>query len=53
MRGLRIAVPLLAAIPLAGCELAGDIFKAGAWVGVIAVLLIIAIIGAVAARLRS
>jgi hypothetical protein len=53
MRGLRIAVPALAAIPLAGCELAGDIFKAGAWVGIIAVLLVIAIVGAIAMRIRS
>ena len=53
MRGLRLAVPVLAAIPLAGCELVGDIFKAGMWVGVIAVVLVIAIVGAVATRLRS
>jgi hypothetical protein len=53
MRVLRVAVPVLAAIPLAGCELAGDIFQAGAWVGIIAVLLVIAIVGAVVARLRS
>jgi hypothetical protein len=44
---------VLAAIPLAGCELVGDIFKAGMWVGVIAVVLVIAIVGAVATRLRS
>jgi hypothetical protein len=53
MRGLRVAIPVLATIPLAGCELAGDIFKAGMWVGVIAVVLVIAIVGAVATRLRS
>ena len=53
MRGLRLAVPVLAAIPLAGCELVGGIFKAGMWVGVIAVILVIAIVGAVATRLRS
>lgn len=53
MRGLRIAVPVLGAIPLAGCELAGDIFQAGMWVGVIAVLLVIAIVGAIAMRIRG
>lgn len=53
MRRLRIAVPVLAALPLAGCELAGDIFQAGAWVGIIAVLLVIAIVGAIAMRIRS
>ena len=53
MRRLRVAVPVLAAIPLAGCELVGDIFQAGMWVGVIAVVLVIAIVGAIATRLRS
>ena len=53
MRGLRLAVPVLAAIPLAGCELAGDIFKAGMWVGVVAVILVIAIVGAIATRIRG
>ena len=53
MRGLRIAVPVLATIPLAGCELAGDIFKAGMWVGVIAVVVVIALVGAIATRIRG
>jgi len=53
MGGLRFAVPVLATIPLAGCELAGDIFQAGMWVGVIAVVLVIAIVGAIATRIRS
>lgn len=53
MRGLRVAVPVLAAIPLAGCELAGDIFEAGLWVGVIAVVLVIALVGAIATRIRG
>jgi hypothetical protein len=53
MRGLRVAVPLLAAIPLAGCELAADIFQAGMWVGVIAVVLVIATVSAIATRIRG
>jgi len=53
MRGLRVAVPVLAAIPLTGCELAGDIFKAGMWVGVVAVVLVIALVGAISTRLRG
>jgi len=53
MRGLRVAVPVLAAIPLAGCELAGDIFKAGMWVGVVAVVLVIALVGAISTRIRG
>ena len=53
MRGLRFAVPVLATIPLAGCELVGGIFKAGMWVGVIAVVLVIAIVGAIATKILS
>ena len=53
MRGLRIALPVLATIPLAGCELAGDIFQAGMWVGVIAVVVVIALVGAIATRIRG
>jgi hypothetical protein len=43
----------LATIPLAGCELIGDIFQAGVWVGVIFVVLIIALVGVIAAKLRT
>jgi len=53
MRGLHVAVPVLAAIPLAGCQLAGDIFKAGMWVGVIAVVLVIALVGVISTRIRG
>ena len=53
MRGLRFAVPVVATIPLTGCELAGDIFQAGMWVGVIAVVLVIAAVGAIATKLRG
>jgi hypothetical protein len=37
-------VILLSVLALAGCELAGDIFKAGVWVGVALVVGIIAAI---------
>jgi hypothetical protein len=53
MRGLRLAVPVLAAIPLAGCELVGGIFKAGMWVGVLAVIIVIALVGTIATRIRG
>jgi hypothetical protein len=53
MRVLRVAAPVLATVPLAGCELAGDIFQAGMWVGVIAVVLVIAIVGAIATKIRG
>jgi hypothetical protein len=42
-----VASPLLILLP--GCRLVGDIFKAGAWVGVIAVLFVLAIVGGIAA----
>jgi hypothetical protein len=53
MRGLRLAVPMLATILLAGCELVGDIFQAGVWFGVIAVVLAIALVGGIAMKMRS
>jgi hypothetical protein len=53
MRGLRVAVPVLATIPLAACELAGDIFKAGIWVGVVAVVLVIALVGVISTKIRT
>jgi hypothetical protein len=35
---------LLFTVALTGCEVIGDIFKAGVWVGVLLVLLVIGII---------
>jgi hypothetical protein len=38
-------VPLLfSTVTLTGCEVIGDIFKAGVWVGVVLVLLVIGIV---------
>jgi hypothetical protein len=37
-------VLLVSALTLAGCELIGDIFKAGVWVGVIGVFAVIGLI---------
>jgi hypothetical protein len=53
MRALRLVVPILATIPLAGCELVGGIFKTGVWFGVIAVVVFIAIMSALAITLRD
>ena len=41
---VRMAVLALLALPLAGCEVIGDIFQAGMWTGVIAVLAVVALI---------
>jgi uncharacterized membrane protein YkvI len=35
---------VISTIMLAGCELVGDIFEAGVWVGVILVILVIGLI---------
>jgi hypothetical protein len=53
MRGLWLLLLLFASMTLAGCEVIGDIFKAGAWVGAFAVILVLAIVGFVAAKLRG
>jgi hypothetical protein len=50
-------VPLLLLVLLgmtgAGCQVIGDIFQAGMWVGVIGVVLVIAIVGFLASKLRG
>jgi hypothetical protein len=52
MHRLWLLLVLLATVPLAGCELAGDIFQAGVWVGVIAIVLVVALVGVAFAKLR-
>jgi hypothetical protein len=46
MRQIIAPFPLLLvfAVSLAGCQIVGDIFKAGVWVGVIAVVGVIALV---------
>ena len=44
---------LMASVLLSGCQAIGDIFKAGMWTGVIVVILIIAIIIFIVAKLFS
>jgi TRAP-type C4-dicarboxylate transport system permease large subunit len=46
-------VLILSTITLTGCELIGDIFKAGVWVGVILVILVIAVIFWVVSKSRA
>jgi hypothetical protein len=53
MRSLSLVLLVLSAISVAGCELAGDIFEVGVWAGVITVVLVIAIVGFIAAKLRG
>lgn len=53
MGWLQLVVLVLVAMTLSGCDLAVGIFKAGAWTGVIALVLIIAIVGVIAAKIRG
>lgn len=48
-----IVLLVLVSLTSAGCEVIGDIFKAGVWVGVIMVVLLIALVGFVAAKIRG
>jgi hypothetical protein len=49
----QLLLLVLAAITLPGCEIVGGIFKAGVWVGVLAVVLVIAIVGIIAGKIRG
>lgn len=48
---VRALIVTLLALPLAGCELVGNIFEAGMWTGVIAVVAVLAAIIFGASRL--
>lgn len=54
-RSYLYLIPLLAFITLstAGCELIGDIFRAGIWVGVLIVLAIVGLVVFVMGRAKS
>jgi hypothetical protein len=53
MAWLQLLVLVLVSMTVAGCELAGDIFEAGVWVGAILIVGIVAVIGFIAAKIRS
>ena len=48
-----IVLLVLVSLSSAGCELVGDIFKAGVWVGVVMLFVVIGLIGFVAAKIRG
>jgi len=52
MRALLLTLVLLSALLLGGCEVVGGIFKAGMWVGMIAVVLVVLVVGFLIAKLR-
>jgi hypothetical protein len=53
MNWLHLVLLVLVAVSSAGCELAGDIFQAGAWVGAIAVALVVGLIAFIALKIRT
>jgi uncharacterized membrane protein YkvI len=53
MRFIWLLLLVLAAVPLAGCEIAEGIFQAGMWVGALAIALVVGIIAFVAAKIRG
>lgn len=50
---VQLLLLVLLAIALPGCAIAGGIFKAGAWVGAVAVILVIGIVAFVAAKIAG
>lgn len=44
---------VLASVSVSGCEAIAGIFKAGVWTGVVMVVILIAIVGFIATRIRG
>jgi len=53
MAWLQLALLLLVIVFLPGCAVVGGIFKAGAWVGALAVILVIGIVAFVVAKVSG
>lgn len=49
---IRILLIVLLAVSTAACELIGNIFQAGVWVGVILVVLVLGLIGFAVSKMR-
>ena len=52
-RSLLMAMLVVTSMTVAGCELIGNIFQAGMWVGGLFVVIIVVAVGFVAAKMRS
>jgi uncharacterized membrane protein YkvI len=52
-RVLMLVLLAVVALSASGCEVIGDIFKAGVWVGALFIVAIIAIVGFIAAKIRG
>ena len=53
LRVMALLLVVLSTITLAGCQAIGDIFKAGVWVGVIGVIVVIGVIGFIIAKISG
>jgi len=49
----RVMLIVLLAMSVAACELIGGIFKAGVWVGAIAVILVVVLLVVVVAKVKG
>jgi len=52
-RLLSVSLLLILATQVAGCELAAGIFKAGVWVGIIMVVLVVGVVAWLVTRVKS
>jgi len=52
-RVLMLVLLVVAAMSLSGCEAIAGIFKAGMWVGILGVVIVIAVIGFIASAIRG
>ena len=50
---LQVMLLVLVVMSSAGCEVIGGIFKAGAWVGALGVILVIGIVAFIAMKTRG
>ena len=53
MKWVQLALLALILMALPGCAVVGGIFKAGAWVGALAVIIVIGIVALVAAKISG
>lgn len=53
MAWLQVLMLVLVSMTMAGCELAGNIFQAGMWVGAIMIVGLVALVALVAAKIRG
>lgn len=53
MTWVQVLLLVLIAIALPGCAVAGGIFKAGAWVGALGIILVIGIVAILVAKIAG